>query len=395
MTLRVASGRALYVLRSGSLVRVDGGAGTTPPANVAPVASFTNTPTGLSVAVTSTATDSDGTIANYAWNWGDSATTTGSTSSHTYASSGTYTITHTVTDDDGATHSATASVTVAPVNVAPVAGFNVSTNNLTASVTSTATDSDGTIASTSWNWGDGSGNSTGTTASHTYTAGTYTITQTVTDNSGGTNSTTKSVTVPAVLPTDTFTGTGNLAGAVTTTGNRTWQQRLASSGSVSTTSNNVTKLNGTVGTRVSSGPGSSIWLSHETGSSDGTWEITLAATGTTAATQGGGFGVRIGANASGVYLSLRNSSTVQGYSLGRINNGGGATTIQNTTQVPVAGDRIKIVASGSTVTAFVNNVQIAQSTNETVNQTSTEVGIWFTATTSTFEQRWDDYARTA
>ncbi|RWZ78194.1 MAG: PKD domain-containing protein [Candidatus Microsaccharimonas sossegonensis] len=78
-------------------------------------------------------------------------------------------------------------------NQPPIAGFSVTSSGLTATVTSTASDPDGTIVSTVYNWGDGTTNSL---ISHTYaTAGTYTITQTVTDNMSSTGTVSKSVTV--------------------------------------------------------------------------------------------------------------------------------------------------------------------------------------------------------
>jgi chitodextrinase len=81
--------------------------------NQAPVASFTTTQSGLAVAVDGRASsDPDGSIASYAWNFGDGATATGSTSSHTYAVAGTYTIRLTVTDNTGTTGTTTRSVTV-------------------------------------------------------------------------------------------------------------------------------------------------------------------------------------------------------------------------------------------------------------------------------------------
>jgi PKD repeat protein/Tol biopolymer transport system component len=58
--------------------------------------------------------DLDGTIANYAWTFGDGQTGTGVTPSHVYAHGGTYTATLTVTDDSGNTAAATSSVTVKP-----------------------------------------------------------------------------------------------------------------------------------------------------------------------------------------------------------------------------------------------------------------------------------------
>ena len=91
--------------------------------NVDPVAAFTVTPSSgdkpLDVAAdASLSSDTDGTIADYAWSWGDGTPDengTSPTATHTYGSSvpaGTVTITLTVTDDDGATHSATETVTL-------------------------------------------------------------------------------------------------------------------------------------------------------------------------------------------------------------------------------------------------------------------------------------------
>lgn len=82
-----------------------------------------------------------------------------------------------------------------PGNQAPNASFTVSSSGLTASFTDKSTDVDGTIASRKWEFGDG-GTSTAANPSRTYTsAGTYTVTLTVTDNKGATSTATQSVTV--------------------------------------------------------------------------------------------------------------------------------------------------------------------------------------------------------
>jgi PKD repeat protein len=189
------------------------------PVNVAPTAAFSATPSGLSVAVDAAdASDSDGTLASYAWDFGDGATLTGAepTASHTYPDSGTYTVRLTVTDDDGATASATRPVTVTapPPNQAPVAAFTAGATDLAATFDgSGSSDSDGTVASYDWDFGDGGG-STGPdpTVSHAYSApGTYTVTLTVTDDDRATGAASDSVTVTAppanTPPTAAFTST--------------------------------------------------------------------------------------------------------------------------------------------------------------------------------------------
>jgi len=78
----------------------------------------------------------------------------------------------------------------------PTANFSFTTSGLTANFTDSSTDSGGTISSHAWTFGDG-GTSTATSPSHTYAAaGTYTVTETVTDGtSGKTSAKSSSVTV--------------------------------------------------------------------------------------------------------------------------------------------------------------------------------------------------------
>lgn len=92
-----------------------------PPAdNVAPKASFTATPSGLTVAFDGRgSSDSDGSVATWSWNFGDgTADAAGPTVSHDYAE-GTFTATLTVTDDKGTTGVTTRQVTASSTPTPP------------------------------------------------------------------------------------------------------------------------------------------------------------------------------------------------------------------------------------------------------------------------------------
>jgi PKD repeat protein len=89
------------------------------PVNRAPTASFVATPSAaapLTVQVDATASsDPDGTIATYAWDFGDGRAANGAaaTASHQYQAAGTYTIRLTVADRNGAQGTATRQIRVA------------------------------------------------------------------------------------------------------------------------------------------------------------------------------------------------------------------------------------------------------------------------------------------
>ena len=165
--------------------------------NQVPEASFTSAVKDLGVTVDgSGSSDPDGTIASYAWDFGDGATADGATASHTYAAAGTFTVTLTVTDNAGATGVKSVPVTVVTPNQVPEASFTSAVKDLGVTVDgSGSSDPDGTIASYAWDFGDGA-TADGATASHTYAAaGTFTVTLTVTDNAGATGTTATPVTV--------------------------------------------------------------------------------------------------------------------------------------------------------------------------------------------------------
>ena len=191
----------------------------TDPPNTPPNAAFSANVTNLTVSFDGTGSnDPDGSIASYAWDFGDGQQGTGATPSHSYAVAGPYTVTLTVTDNRGATAQVSHLVTASnPPNQAPTASFTSGHSDLTANFNAAgSSDPDGSIVSYAWNFGDGQ-TGTGVSPSHTYaTANTYTVSLTVTDNQGATGSTTGQVTVtnppPAnVSPTASFTsGNTNL-----------------------------------------------------------------------------------------------------------------------------------------------------------------------------------------
>ncbi len=191
---------------------VAGGGGS--GANAAPVAEANGpyagtagTPVSLSAAGSS---DSDGSIASYAWSFGDGTTGSGATVSKTYSAAGTYTATLTVTDDDGATASDQATVTIGSSgssNTPPIANANgpyAGTAGVALTLSAAgSSDPNGTIVSYAWSLGNGQ-NATGPTPTVTYAApGNYIASLTVTDNQGATATSQASVTIaapPAALP---------------------------------------------------------------------------------------------------------------------------------------------------------------------------------------------------
>ena len=146
--------------------------------------------------------DYDGTIATYAWQFGDGTSGSGATPSHTYTRGDRYTATLTVTDDAGATGVVSMSVYA---NARPSASFTVACAGARCTFDGTgASDSDGTITLYYWLFGDGE-TGWGPTATHTYATGTFPVSLYVVDNAGGTDIQRKTVSVVNAPPVASFT----------------------------------------------------------------------------------------------------------------------------------------------------------------------------------------------
>ncbi len=150
--------------------------------------------------------DVDGSIASFAWDFGDfSGAGSGQSIDHAYASSGRFTVRLTVTDDEGATGQTTQAVTA---NIPPTADFTFLSADTEApgllNVTfsgAASSDSDGSIATYSWAFGDETPAGNGAATQHSYgIQGSYEVTLTVTDNFGATGTKTQTLDLLGTRP---------------------------------------------------------------------------------------------------------------------------------------------------------------------------------------------------
>lgn len=137
--------------------------------------------------------DSDGSIVNYTWIFGDDTVGYGKITTHNFPYEGEYTVSLIVTDNDGDTNENITTVRIRhpsekPPPASPISMIkkldNAYINDKIFFDGSWSYDPDGTIISYNWSFGDGTFG-TGEIIIHNYTiVGEYTITLTVTDNDG-------------------------------------------------------------------------------------------------------------------------------------------------------------------------------------------------------------------
>ncbi|MEL6676903.1 MAG: PKD domain-containing protein, partial [Bacteroidota bacterium] len=176
-----------------------------------PVADFTaDTLQGcapLQVSFSDNTTPGDGTISNWAWDFGDGNVSTDPNPSHTYLSSGTYTVTLVVIDDNGCSHTEVKTDWVTISQVANLDFTATPTNGCQAPLLVDFTTLVSPAGSYSYTWDFGDGNtSTVANPSHLYANdGNYSVRLTIEDASGCQQSVAKPGFILIAQPTADFT----------------------------------------------------------------------------------------------------------------------------------------------------------------------------------------------
>ncbi len=198
----------------------DGGGAVNQPPSVNANGPYTGT-VGESISFDSNgSSDPDGSIAAYAWTFGDGVSSNEDNPSHTYNVPGTYQVVLTLTDNDGATGTDTTTATITddqpppPVNNPPACAIDTPSGNVTITVgasvnySATVTDTDNDPLTISWSFGGGnpaSSNIVDPGSINYNSVGVFTTTLNASDGQAGCAQQTRTITVqdsapPPVLP---------------------------------------------------------------------------------------------------------------------------------------------------------------------------------------------------
>ncbi len=187
--------------------------GSTRVVGKAPVPTFTFAPKdpapGDVVTFKGKATDADGFIAAWSWNFGDGTNGTGQNTTHAFAAEAVFDVRLTVQDDDGNSVPLVSPVTVKAK--APTVGFTFTPADAapgdTVTFYSTSRDDDGSIVDYQWDFNDDSTQSGAAARNVTHAfdiEGSFSVRLKVVDDDGASATTTKAVGIKAKPPTATF-----------------------------------------------------------------------------------------------------------------------------------------------------------------------------------------------
>ncbi len=217
-----------------------------------PTAGFTSTVNGAVASFNNTSTGA----ATYAWNFGDNTTSTLANPSHTYTTDGTYTVTLTATNSCGSITTTQTVVIVTP----PTASFSSSMSSGCAPLSVQFTSTSSANAQT-FNWQFPGGTPSSSTSQNPLvvynTAGTYSVTLTVSNGAGSNTSTQTNLVVVTAAPTAAFSSTV--------------------SGATATFTNSSSANAGSFVWNFGDGGGSTLANPTHTYTMDGTYVVTLTA----------------------------------------------------------------------------------------------------------------------
>jgi PKD repeat protein len=180
--------------------------------NSAPITSFTTSVDGFKAIFDGTlSSDPDGSLNNYAWDFGDGFRGNGLVNNHTYILPGTYPVTLTVTDNNGKSSTMFQNVTIVEAG----ANFHYTfTDTEVLFDASDTIDPGNNITSYNWEFSDGTSGSGKIFSKKFLTEGTFEVTLTTTDADNNESKKTKFITITFLIYRGMATYTGSITAMV-------------------------------------------------------------------------------------------------------------------------------------------------------------------------------------